>query len=164
MNEAAELARIRDRLRSIAPGDWTRVYDGDGCYVEAKWPGGELMEVARFHPGADEAEIDFVCEAPRMVRFLLGLVDRAIAKARREQRAEPKNFAAEAAMKCAEPAFLAFLEQRHGLERPLTPDRAAQKLRTILGISSRKKLNTDAQAADRWQQLRGQFEHWKRAG
>lgn len=174
MNDAAMLARIRDQVRQVGRGEWTRVHDADGCFVEAEGPDGELLPVVRFHPGADEAEIEFICDAPRNVLFLLGLVDRAIAKARptrppaREPaglpQVDPKNYAAEAGMRCSEPAFLVFLEQVHGLERPLTPERAAQKLRSILGVTSRKNLNTDAQAAERWRQLRGDFAHWKRAG
>lgn len=172
MNEAARLAVIRDRLGQIAPGEWTRVHDAEGCFVEARGPMGELNEVLRFHPGASEAEMTFATEAPQTVRFLLGLVDRAIARLRPalrqaqddegEAAGRAKDFAAEAAMKCQEPAFKAFLEQRHGLERPLTDERTAQKLRSLLGITTRAALNSDAAAASLWKKLRGDFEAWRR--
>ncbi len=77
---------------------------------------------------------------------------------------EMKNHAAEAAMKCQEPAFKAFLEARHGLERPLTGERVAQKVRSLLGVTSRAELNRNAAAVDRWKRLRGEFETWRRVG
>jgi hypothetical protein len=174
VTDGARLARIRDLLAGIAPGEWTRVHDAEGCFVEARTKGGMLLPIARFDPGASEDEIAFICDAPGTVRFLLDLVDRAIA-ATRGARPSPntpagpvadvrKNYAAEAAMKCSEPAFLCFLEEQHGLERPLTQDRAIQKLRSLLGITSRKELNMDDQAAARWKAMRGDFENWKRTG
>lgn len=77
---------------------------------------------------------------------------------------EQKNFAAEAAIKCGEAAFKRFLMERHGLDSPATDERAAQKLRSLLGVTSRRELNSDAKAAARWKAVRGEFENWKRAG
>jgi hypothetical protein len=176
VTEGARLARIRGLLTSIAPGEWTRVHDSEGCFVEARTRSGMLLPIARFDAGASEDEIAFICDAAGTVRFLLDLVDRAIAKTKAlqpELRGQPpagpvadmrKNYAAEAAMKCSEPAFLCFLEEQHGLERPLSQDRAIQKLRSVLGINSRKELNMDDQAAARWKAMRGDFENWKRTG
>lgn len=174
--EAARLSRIRARLDAIAPGEWSRVHDAEGCFVEVRGAVGELFPLARFHAGADEDEISFVVEAPDNVRFLLGLVERA-ARAVRELRGgqgqdaeQPargsvgKDFAAECAMKCAEPAFRVFLEERHGLERPLTDERVAQKVRGLLGVVSRAELNNGGQATEAWKALRGEFENWRRTG
>lgn len=167
-SEAARLSRIRDQLVAIAPGDWSRVHDAEGCFLEARGPMGELLPVLRFHPGATEDEIAFVLDAPDNVRFLLSLVDRAIARLKQPppepSRGDRKDYAAECAMKCAEPAFRAFLEQRHGLERPLTVERVAQKVRGILGVSSRAELNDNDRAADAWKALRRDFEAWRREG
>ncbi|SDP92403.1 hypothetical protein SAMN05428967_4456 [Phyllobacterium sp. YR620] len=166
-SEAAELRKIRDRLDALHPARWSLAADRDITFVESRLDSGELVEVARFHRGASSDEIDFVVNAPAMVGFLLGLVDRAITAARGSSGApakrEPKDFAAEAAMKCEEPAFRVFLEQCHGLERPLTKDRVAQKLRTVLCVSSRKELNDSEAAADRWRKLRADFETWRKA-
>lgn len=187
--ESDQLRRIRARLAAIEPGRWSRVYDGEGCFVEAAGPMGELLPVLRFHPGASDDEIAFVTAAPDDVRFLLGLVDRAIdfasrvaprpadadppagraspdarsglrpsAEARGEPQAGPKNYAAECAMKCGDAAFKVFLEQRHGLERPLTGERAAQKVRSLLGVTSRRELNGGGEPARRWVELRKSFE------
>lgn len=180
MNDAARLARIRDQFAAIAPGEWSLVYDSDGsCFVEARTRMGELLPVVRFDPGASQDEISFVADAPRSIRFLLDLVDRAI-KAAQKQDPRPeqrhpqparglpatsrKNYAAEAAMLCGEPAFMAFLHERHGLEKPLTEDKVAQRLRGLLGVTSRRELNDNDAAAERWKALRGDFDTWKRTG
>lgn len=169
--DAARLARIRALLAAIAPGRWSRVHDADGCFIEAAGPMGELLSVARFHAGASDDEITFACEAPELVAFLLGLVDRAIERMRPkpdtsppigEPQAEPKNFAAECAMLCGKPGFKTFLEERHGLERPLTDDRAAQKVRSLLGVTSRAELNDGGRPAEAWRALRSDFAAWRR--
>ncbi|MEN5277327.1 hypothetical protein ABE527_10280 [Brucella sp. TWI432] len=172
--DAIKLRRIRSKIASLEGAQWFRSADERGEFVEAKTRNGELNEIARFHPGTLQEEIDFVVSAPEMVSFLLRLVDRAIKSARnnqepqqqqtRRQHKREKDFAAEAAMKCDDAVFRAFLEERHGLERPLTPDRAAQRLRSILNIKTRKELNESSAAAERWQDFRAAFEVWKRVG
>jgi hypothetical protein len=172
MNEAARLDQIRRSLSAIAPAKWSLVADDEGCFVETRGPMGELLPVMRFHPGASADEMQFATDAPAMVSFLLDLVDRAIRKLRQPadksadepaRREAAKDFAAEAAMKCQDPAFRVFLEERHGLERPLTPERVAQKVRSLLGVVSRAELNTNDEAAKRWKALRGDFDAWKRS-
>lgn len=167
--EAIELRRIREKLAALNGDDWQLCCEGDVSFVEAKTRDGELNRIAAFHPGATPDEIDFIVGAPRMAAFMLKLVDRAIAAVRQgapKQHAQRKrrDFAAEAAMKCDDPVFRAFLEERHSLERPLTSDRAAQRLRLILNIKSRKELNENSDAAERWQDFRAAFEAWKRVG
>lgn len=175
LTESARLARIRDQLHAVAPAQWSRVYDGAGCFVEALGPMGEFSPIARFDPGADEDEIALICEAPDHIGFLLDLVDRAIVRLRPSQALAPesrgeaaargsRNFAAECAMKCGEPAFRVFLEDRHGLERPLTDERVAQKVRGLLGVVSRRDLNDSERAAEAWRRLRAEYDAWRRAG
>jgi hypothetical protein len=166
--EARKLARIRDQFDAIAPGRWMRAQDGEGALLVADGPRGEKFEILRFTGYASEAETAFVCDAAEAVRFLLDLVDRAARKVRElapPPPAEPAapNYAAEAAIKCGEPAFKAFLIERHGLDKLATDERTAQRLRTLLKITSRAELNADADAAARWKALRGDFEGWKRA-
>ena len=168
--DAIELKKIRGRLGALDGAQWLLSSDGAVTFVEARTSEGRA-EVARFHNDATPDEIDFFANAPHMVAFLLRLVDRAIAAARQGRTQSPAqvqdkavNYAAEAAMKCGEAAFLVFLEQRHGLERPLTDDKAAQKLRSLLRITSRKELNNDTAAAERWRSLRADYETWRKAG
>jgi|SRR5690606_31694933 len=168
--DAETLRRVRTKLAALDGAQWQLCCDGDESFVEARTRHGELNKIATFHPGALPDEIDFLVSAPDMVTFLLQLVDRAIAKARNDKRQvqnkpnSAKDFAAEAAMKGEDAAFKVFLEQKHGLERPLTADRVAQKLRSILGIQSRKELNQNGEAAQRWRDLRADFEAWRRVG
>lgn len=78
--------------------------------------------------------------------------------------AAAKDYAAECAMKCAEPAFKAFLHERHGLEKPLTDERVKVKVRSLLGVTSRAELNDGGKAAHAWKALRTEFDDWRRAG
>ncbi len=167
--EAIELRKARQRFADLSGAEWLLSSDGIETFVEAR-NGLDTVVIARFDKAATPEEIDFFANAPHMISLLLRLVDRAIASARSrsESQAAPAqgkavNYAAEAAMKCGEAAFLVFLERCHGLERPLTDDKAAQKLRSILRITSRKELNNDAAAAERWRSLRAAYEAWRKA-
>ncbi len=167
--EAVELRKIRDRYRALDGTRWQLCCVDNRTFVEAKTRNGELVEIANFHPVATPDEIDFLVSAPDMVGFLLGLVDRAIAASRkaapvRKKQRVWKGFAAEAAMKCDQPSFRIYLEERHGAEGPLTAESAVDALRAVLRIKSRKELNSDAAAADRWSDLRADFEVWLRVG
>ncbi|WP_176086285.1 hypothetical protein [Martelella sp. HB161492] len=73
-----------------------------------------------------------------------------------------KDYAAECAMKCAEPAFMRFLIEQHDLPHPATEKTAATRVRSILSIGSRSQLNTDPDAAHRWRQMVNQFEIWRK--
>ncbi|WP_157014883.1 hypothetical protein [Mesorhizobium xinjiangense] len=183
MSEGERLREIRAALEAIEPGRWQRAADAEGELVEAFGEQGELLPIARFHPGATADEVAFITDAPAMVRFLLGLVDRAIAASRAHGRAAPsalasagaasgedraehagKNYSAEAAMKCQEPAFKRFLHERHGLDKPMTTERTAQKLRSLLGVTSRADINNGGEALTRWKRLRGEFFEWIKEG
>lgn len=169
ISDADQLRKIKDRYRALDGARWQLCCVDNRTFVEAKTRNGELIEIANFHPGATPDEIDFLVSAPDMVGFLLGLVDRAIAASRKarpvqQKQRVSKDFAAEAAMKCDQASFRIYLEERHGAEGPLTADTAADALRAILRIKSRKELNSDAAAADRWSDLRADFEVWLRVG
>lgn len=171
-SDAVRLKSIRSKLAALGNVQWFMSVDDRGTFLEVKNSNGELNEVARFHSGALPEEVEFVTSAPYMVSFLLQLVDRAIASARKVQRQHSsnqgsdrsKNFAAEAAMKCEDPAFKVYMEECHQLERPLTNERMAHKLRSVLAISSRKELNDNKEAAERWRALKADFDAWKRRG
>lgn len=167
--EAIELRKARQRFAALGGVEWLLSSNGAEIFVEAR-NGLDTVVVARFDKAATPEEIDFFANAPHMIGLLLRLVDRAIRAARPSSggQATPAhgkavNYAAEAAMKCGEAAFLVFLEQCHGLERPLSDDKAAQKLRSLLRITSRKELNNDAAAAERWRSLRAAYEAWRKA-
>lgn len=166
--DAKHLLAIRKGLDLIAPADWTLVY-GEHAFIEARGDRGELPFIlARFDPAASVDEVAFAADAPANIRFLLRLLDDAFKEIRRLKGlgqpgdSQRKDYAAECAMKCAEPAFMRFLAERHRLEAPLTADRAAQKVRSLLRITSRKALNEDNRAAAGWKALRTEFDAWRR--
>lgn len=175
--EAKRLKRIRDDLHAIDPGEWMQTADGDdSVLLEGRGPQGERFMLCRFGRDAGHDERRFIADAPSSMRFLLRLIDRAIAD-KRKQLGEPdassepaapvetaKDYAAEAAMRCAEPPFKKYLEDKHGLQRPLTDERCTQKLRSVLAIQSRRELNEAGPAAERWKALKGDFENWQRTG
>ncbi len=174
--EPVRLALVRRRLAAISPGVWMRSHDVHGCFVQAQDPGGGFATVLRFDDRASPDEIDLVVDLPDTLAFLLGLIDRAIEAHRKargagqaapppdQRQREPKDYTAECAIKCAEPAFRVFLEEIHGLERPLTADRVAQRVRGLLGVRSRRELNDSDRAGAAWRQLRGEYDAWRRAG
>lgn len=188
--DAARLADIRARLDAVAGLDWMLAGDGAAMIVEVVGEGAPAR-LATFDAHASSDEMRLVADALADRRFLIGLVDRAVARLRGtnghqiaegggSDRSPPdnsgapaqgqprsgdaareRNYAAEAAMKCREPAFKVFLEERHGLARPLTDERAAGRLRSLLGVTSRAELNDGGAALERWKQIRAEFREWQ---
>lgn len=176
--DAARLRAIKASLEAIAPADWTRAHDEQGGLIEARddMAAGGRCVLARFVDATVE-EMEFACNAPDSMRFLIDLLRRAFDEIRllrgdppvANAQAEPpaasscKNYSAECAMKSQEPAFKVFLEERHGLERPLSDERAAQKVRSLLGVTSRKEINEGGRASEAWKALRADFANWLKA-
>ncbi|MDX0275717.1 hypothetical protein GOC21_17505 [Sinorhizobium meliloti] len=164
---------IRNRV-ALATPDWGIESDGGRLCLTAASSEGTFL-IATIAADAPIGDSEMVLNAPYDLVWLLGTYDALagryrtlVAELRRHAPAQhqqtPKDYAAECAMKCAEPAFKKFLEECHGLARPLTDDRAATKVRSILNIGSRAELNNDPAAAERWQKLRGHFDAWRRRG
>ncbi|QKC83255.1 hypothetical protein [Mesorhizobium sp. NZP2077] len=174
--DARKLRAIRSSLEAIAPADWTRVHGEAGAFIESRGEMGELFVLLRFDEATPD-EIAFVCDAADTVDFLLRLVDDAFDTIRAlkgepprrnppkgaAQASDFKNYSAECAMKCQEPAFKVFLKERHGLEGSMTDERAVQKVRSLLGVTSRKELNEGGRASEAWKALRADFANWLKA-
>ena len=165
--EGRRLQRIRERVGDV--GQYLIEVDTDGTRLIRDDGDGDTTLICEFAGRSDAsiADIEFLAGAADDVRFLLGLIDRAVAAIRLFTGTAPpptvdRNYAAECAIKCGEPAFAKYLEERHGLARPLTKDRVAARVRSVLAISSRAELNADAKAAARWRMLKSNFEDWKR--
>lgn len=164
--EARRLTSLRTRWGQLDGSTFDLVCDDQGEFVDAKGRDGSIVTVLRFTGYATPDERDCVVHALDDVRFLLMLLDRAIRVLRPAQpahapRPAAKNHTTEAAMLCAEPKFKRFLMEVHGLDSPVTTDRAAQRLRSLLGITSRNEINQDDAARERWLALRTQFNVWK---
>jgi hypothetical protein len=71
--------------------------------------------------------------------------------------------AAQAALRCEQPAFRTFLMEQHSF-RPReanSPDEAAEFIRSFFGIKSRSELGTKHGLRMLWKQLDDQFIAWK---
>lgn len=158
------LDAIRNRV-DHASREWGVTADGEALYLTVV--GDEV--IATIAAGAPFADSEMVLNAPADLIWLLDTYGalvrrfRELRDASHQQPAEqkPKDYAAECAMKCTEPAFKKYMQERHGLDRPLTDDRVVTKLRSILNIRSRTELNNDPAAAARWQNLRADFDAWR---
>ncbi|WP_026616412.1 hypothetical protein [Ensifer aridi] len=162
---------IRNRV-ALAARDWG-VHSDDGRLCLTATSNEGTIVVATIARDAPVGESELALSAPEDLIWLLETYE-ALAGRYRTLRAElrrdaphqeqqrPKDYAAECAMKCAEPAFKVFLEECHGLTRPLSDDRVATKVRSILKISSRAELNDDPAAASRWKKLRDHYDAWRK--
>lgn len=169
--EAARLAAIRRRVAALDGGRWMLTADGEATMLDARGRDGSIVVIARFERLAQPEEMEIAASAPDDLRFLLDLVDRAIA-AGRARRGQPRDAAppaggrgpdhtTEAAMLCSDPAFKRFLMDRHGLGSPASDERTAQRLRSLIGVTSRKEINQSDAARQRWIALRDAFRQWK---
>ena len=71
------------------------------------------------------------------------------------------NYAAESAMKCEEPTFRRFLQD--ATKRPVgDKEAAAEALRLLAGVDSRKAFNASHEGAERWVRVRRLFALWRR--
>jgi thiamine kinase-like enzyme len=162
------LDAIRSRLE-LASKAWGINADDQGTHLLAGEGGDEVIAIVPTAANLDDREL--VLRAPDDLRWMterygklaerLRAAEHALANLQPRQ-SEPKNYATECAMKCQEPAFRVFLEERHGLTKPLNDDRVATRVRSILNIGSRSDLNTDRAAAARWRDLVKSFDAWRR--
>ena len=86
------------------------------------------------------------------------------ADAARENETDPVQ---QAGMRCADPRFHKFLEETNAAWKLMTEgtptERAAELVRAIVGVESRKELATNSEAAQHWHALEGKFQSWLRA-
>jgi len=175
VQEARQLAGIRDRLAALDGAEWALGAEDGRMRIYAR-NGSEMVGLADFASLATADEMQVAAHAPQDLRFLLGLLDRcakrvkalappavddAAARPGAEAGQGGRNYAAEASMLCAVPAFKRFLMERHGLESPASDERTAQKLRSLLVVTSRREINESDAALSRWKALRAEFYAWK---
>jgi hypothetical protein len=92
------------------------------------------------------------------------ITDELIAQARRENETD---IVKQCGIRCADPRFHKFLEETNSAWKILkegTPtERAAELVRAICGVKSRKDITPGSEAAEHWHDLEGQFQAWLRA-
>lgn len=176
MTDRARLNQIRERIKQ-APSEWRADFDGKQYTIMAiplMTTGNDATarheEYAKVHGDALEVS-QLIINAPDDIGFLLGLIDRSISKVNQlkatieklENREKPKNYASNAAILIKEYKFKEFLKMRHGLST-MNDDAADRKVKEMLGIASKKQLNSDPNKAEIWLRLTREFEGWKRHG
>src|SRR5262245_15304558 len=92
------------------------------------------------------------------------ITDDLIEQASRENETDAVK---QAGMRCADPRFHKFLEETNTAWKLMnegTPtERAAQLVRSIVGVKSRKDITSGSEAAEHWHDLEGRFQAWLRA-
>lgn len=178
LDQARTIYRKAKDIAGLASSEWVRMLDTDAQRPQLAVRDGETGTVAIIatvsrHAPYDDEELLF--NAPRFLRATIMVAEQAFAVIRHQRETierlegkvkatvESKDFAANCAMLCSETAFKKFLEERHGLERPLTDDRVKTRVRSILAVASRSRLNTNDDAAKHWIALRTDYEAWRRA-
>lgn len=183
----ARLSKIRVRIDRLADDQWTHEVSGDGDSIVArravfagdgKRVGFEAPAVlCGFGPEATVfekelvrdavADLCFVLEqltvAGKMIRDLRSASRAEAAPAGRNAGRPTKDYAAEAAMKCNEASFQTYLRERHATDDDgdlSDSANAAAVLRRALRIGARSELNTDAEAAQRWRDMRADYQSW----
>lgn len=169
--EIQRLQRIRHELAAIGPDLIIQADDKDLHLCSADPMDGEIAPIAILLPGIDISLQNFLVHAIAHQRFLLALLDRC-ARARKElasqlQREEESrkapNYAIECAIKCQkDQAFRRFLIECHDMPEAVDTERVKVKVRSILAIESMAELNDDLAAAARWNNLRKDFNRWRR--
>ncbi len=179
MNATAQRDRHRERdilnklwdIRARVESDvWEMETSGDLTALVTRRSSGEEVEICRFSRRALPDEIRLIAGIVLNMCLLLDLVERAAARVRRLERElqrrqasdRPKDYAANAAMLCQEAVFHRFLEIKSGGEVIADKQAADARMKELLAIDSKKKINTDDRARQAFLSLRAEFEAWKR--
>lgn len=156
---------IRSRA-ALAATDWRIMAGERGLTLTAA--GDEGTETVSII--LDEASIfnrEFAIAAPEDLLWLLdrytNLADRyrRIVEQQERNRPKPKKYAADCGRRCNEKDFLDFLFTCHGVDVS-DRERVATRIRTMLSVTSRAELDSDADAAARWIKLEADFFKWRK--
>jgi len=178
--KAAERLEIYRASLVSTTGKRSILTDGNNLHLQIPGMTGDYETICTITTACPVSERDILLNCFEREADLIGMIDATrrylpkllakkdseIASLRRDLEAmggrPAKNYAAQCAMKCSEPAFKAFIEARHALARPLTDERVAARVRSVLAISSRTELNTSSEAAARWRTMVVDFDTWRK--
>lgn len=162
------------RLRSIATqleGDVWALETVDGrTRIICKRSTGERELLCTIHADVLPHEYELISGAFDLLPFFLGLQDRAAAKVHElaaaladKVKAERRgDFAMQAALLCQKVSFHRFLETKGAGGVIATEQAADTRLKGLLAIDSKKRLNDDADALARFKALRSDYDLWMR--
>lgn len=165
------LNAIRRRVADAMP-DWTLLAaDGQVIHYAGDGPDGERVMIVA--DAVSYENRDFALNVVADFFFLLAMYDKLTDRFRAASvshaapapaargASKPADYAAECAMRCAEPLFQSFLAECHGIDVS-DAERIKLGIRKALDVASRGDLNRDAEAARRWRHMVGDFESWGR--
>lgn len=163
------LALIADRCF----GDtWSVDTDGDQIHILTKRSTGERTVICTIYPDALPDEVALITGALENTVLFLTLRQRAINALRsgqqqpnhgqQQDRLRDRNYAANAAILCAEPDFHRFLEMKDTEGAIYDAKQADAALKRVLRITSKTQLNREARAQTAFIDLRSDFEAYKR--
>ncbi len=173
MTTPAQAAREREKARvsrlagiaNLCQGDrWSIDTDGGAMRIVALRTTGEQTVLCTLHADALPEEVELISGALENVVLFLELRRRAVIALRQSKPTSglrDGDFAANAAMLCAEKPFHRFLERRDSSRAIHNKDHADTVLKKLLGISSKTQINTEARAQMAFLDLRADFEVWK---
>lgn len=170
----ARIAAIADRCH----GDrWEIDTDGKQAHIIATRSTGDKAVLCTIYEDALPDEIELISGALADAVLFLELRRRAIIALKNGRDVKPTqpyrtrlregDFAANAAILCAEPLFHRFLERKqHAADARAihNKDHADTVMKNLLGISSKKQLNREERAQMAFIDLRAEFEVWKGRG
>ncbi len=168
--EKARLSRIAMIADRCAGDRWEIDVDGKHTHVVATRSTGDRAILCTIFEDALPDEVDLISGALADAVLFLSLRRRAIAALKKghstpsdmQQRRQLRegDFAANAAMLCAEPLFHRFLERRDQTRAIHNKDHADTVLKKLLGITSKTQLNREERAQTDFIDLRTDFEIW----
>lgn len=160
-NNAISLEAKKDRLVQLQSNDWkvtftVQTIDMDARLTQA--PMGTRYAVVLVEIGDNEEPVQK--EARAALRQADPPSSRPDGAKRPWRDLQP---ATQAAIRCNEPSFRAFLTEEHSF-RPRqghdSADEAAEFLRSLFGITSRSELGTDPRRRVLWKQMDDSFSVW----
>jgi hypothetical protein len=162
-NQAISLEAKKDALAQRQSGDWKISFTVQGADMDArltKAAMGTRFAMVLVEIGDDELPVQK--EAPAQPRQDTGSQSPPDGARRMDWRDMPP--AAQAGIRCNEPAFRTFLMEEHSF-RPRqdhdSADEAAVFIRGFFRIKSRSELGTDPRRRVLWKQMDDQFQAWK---
>ncbi len=170
--DKAKIGRLSDVAERLDGDGWGMVAADKAVTVTTRRATGEAVPLCTFTAEALPDEIELIAGALDMLRLFLrtrGRAAQALADLRRqlgqeERRLREGDFAANAAMLCNERPFQRFLELKGAGGAVRDKQAADTRLKFLLNIQSKTRLNDDVAAQARWLSRRGDYELWMRGG
>ncbi len=164
-NQAISLEAKKDALTQRQSGDWKISFTVQGIDMDPRLTQaamGTRFAMVLVEIGDDELPVH---QPAKETKTSAAPTPRSSPKQAGEKRMDWREVqpAAQAGIRCGDPAFRAFLIEEHEY-RPHDKndsEEAADFIRTFFGINSRTELGTDQRKRVLWKQLDDQFQAWK---